>query len=533
MRVNALKTALKEAQIPPRWFPDFDGGYGSPYPSFYAMAFYYPAALLNILGVGEGAALELMAYLALVASGLTMYMLGARVCGRPSGLLAAVLYMYAPYHLVDAFVRGAYGELGAFVWFPLLAISLLTVGFKAGRLWTLLAAFAVAGLILTHNLMAMIFLPTVLIVALVCLAVGSPMTLALARKSLSRLGAALGLGLLLSAYFWLPLAIENKFVRLDYFLQFDYRGDFVGLRNLVGYQATPGFTTEAGVLLLIFSMMAIGLSFLVPLDRSKRAFLIVFFVAGLGNLWMTTRFSNWLWKTVPGLEFVQFPWRFLAPASFYLASTASALPWFASRKSVAWGIAGAGAVLAIAFHGRLANIADRSFIEAIDSARVCQEVWGTQDYRPIWSQTLFWTGSAPPVSAEANNVLEPCPAGVTAQADVGLAINELVRSGREWKIEYSAEEEASIIVPMFYYPGWGATVDGLPATVAYSSPNGLLVAHAPRGTHRLALSFHETWVRRLANSLSLGGVAVATGILTSPRLRRRTADPAGRIEWCG
>jgi len=62
LRVYGLKNALEEPQIPSRWFPDFDGGYGSPYPSFYAMAFYYAAAILNMLGIIIGAAVELMAY---------------------------------------------------------------------------------------------------------------------------------------------------------------------------------------------------------------------------------------------------------------------------------------------------------------------------------------------------------------------------------------------------------------------------------------------------------------------------------------
>lgn len=36
-----------------------------------------------------------------------------------------MLYLYSPYHLVDAFVRGAYSELMTFLWFPLIALSLV------------------------------------------------------------------------------------------------------------------------------------------------------------------------------------------------------------------------------------------------------------------------------------------------------------------------------------------------------------------------------------------------------------------------
>ena len=63
LRVLALEDALASGQIPPRWFPQFDGGYGSPYPSFYGMLLYYLAAMFHGVGLSLGSAVELTACL--------------------------------------------------------------------------------------------------------------------------------------------------------------------------------------------------------------------------------------------------------------------------------------------------------------------------------------------------------------------------------------------------------------------------------------------------------------------------------------
>ena len=47
-------------------------------------------------------------------------LLAADLWGDWGGLLSAVFYIWAPYHSVDVFVRGAMNEAWAFVWFPLI-----------------------------------------------------------------------------------------------------------------------------------------------------------------------------------------------------------------------------------------------------------------------------------------------------------------------------------------------------------------------------------------------------------------------------
>ena len=48
-----------------------------------------------------------------------MYRFARRLWGPWPGLIAGLLYVYAPYHLADIYVRAAFAEFVAFVIFPL------------------------------------------------------------------------------------------------------------------------------------------------------------------------------------------------------------------------------------------------------------------------------------------------------------------------------------------------------------------------------------------------------------------------------
>ena len=53
------------------------------------------------------------------ALGLAMYLFVRRLLGRPAGLIAALTYVYIPYHLFDLYVRAAQAESVGFVFVPL------------------------------------------------------------------------------------------------------------------------------------------------------------------------------------------------------------------------------------------------------------------------------------------------------------------------------------------------------------------------------------------------------------------------------
>ncbi len=150
---------IQDGYLYPRWGPDHGLGYGYPTFIFYAPLAYYVAEVFHLLGAGPTAAVKITYALAFILSGLTMYAFVKRLWGPGAGLVSAVVYTYVPYRLVDIYVRSAFTEFCAFVFFPLILLFFLEL-VETGQLrYLALAGLAYAGLILTHIVTAFLFTP--------------------------------------------------------------------------------------------------------------------------------------------------------------------------------------------------------------------------------------------------------------------------------------------------------------------------------------------------------------------------------------
>src|SRR3989344_627152 len=110
-RVFEMGKSLKEGQFPVRIVDGLGYDYGYPIFNFYAPLPYYFGGLITALGVDALLATKAMIGMGAILAGVSMYILGMEFFGVGGGILAALLYLYAPYHAVQIFVRGSVGEL--------------------------------------------------------------------------------------------------------------------------------------------------------------------------------------------------------------------------------------------------------------------------------------------------------------------------------------------------------------------------------------------------------------------------------------
>ncbi len=550
-RLHQLAAALADGHFPVRWMPDANYGYGYPFFNFYAPLSIYIAALFRFLGFSFVRAIELAQLLAFLVAAWGMFQLGRRWFDDDwASLLAAAAYTLAPFHLVNVYVRGdSLAEFWAMAFYPLvlLAADHLAHSRKIRVLWL---ALAYAGLILSHNISALIFTPFLLLYLLVRsngLSFDSP---AVGRRAaqiepLMVALAALGLGLLLSAWFWLPALAERSLAQLGpvtagYFhFGNHFRGaDLVQGSFFFDYDVAGGRAFRMG--LAQAAMIVLGLAACLAWPRRPAGApgqvarsRLFYLVAGLLVATLAiTPLSRPLWERLPLLSFVQFPWRFLSVQAFFGALAAAGLARLPGRPAVGT------AAVALLLVTSLAQLpADHLILSDADvtAARLAEYEWFTgnigstvsAEYLPPTVQPRPYTSSW-----LANGQRDAVQALDGRLQSVRLLERQATR--QQWLLA-SDTPSATLVLPTLYWPGWEATIDGQPAAIQPAPGSGLISLELPAGEHQVSLRLNRTPIRLAAELVSLAAVVLAGWLLWPAGARlgmfRALRRPPRRLWW--
>jgi len=122
----------------PRWSPDFAFGYGYPFFNIYGpLSHFLAELLLHFFGFSHTAAVESIFVLSIVASAATMYAFVRSWAGRTAAVIAGLVYVYVPYHLLNLYVRANLAESMAFVWLPLCLWTARECVVQSQRQWSI------------------------------------------------------------------------------------------------------------------------------------------------------------------------------------------------------------------------------------------------------------------------------------------------------------------------------------------------------------------------------------------------------------
>ena len=142
---------LGSGDLYPRWLNQSHGGLGSPVFYYYPPLAFYLGSIFVLAGLSTYTGLLAAFGVGFALSGLGMYLYLIGEARRP--LLGALLFMAAPYHMVNFHFRGALAEFLATAFVPAVAIGLSRM--RQGRGPGFLA-ISYAALIMTHLPLALI-----------------------------------------------------------------------------------------------------------------------------------------------------------------------------------------------------------------------------------------------------------------------------------------------------------------------------------------------------------------------------------------
>jgi hypothetical protein len=531
--LTELDAALRDGVLYPGWATDQSLGYGYPTFVFYAPLAYFTAEGFYLLGATKLAAIKWTWALSTLGAGLAMYLYARHVMGRRRGFLAAVLYAYAPYHLVNIYVRADLAEYYAFIWMPLALLGFhhLVAGpeGRAPARAVALAGLAYAALLLSHNLMGILFTPVLALYILFLLLYRRGGWRDVARRAGKALAAA-SLAVGIAAILLLPGFFERQYINQDQWTGagYGYASHFLQPAYLLthrwgyapGPPGTPGGTSYqfGTVPFLLAAVAAVAAAWQAGGPGRERALVFLFAGAGLALTFLMLPLSAPLWELVPLVALVQFPWRLLAPAAVVLSILAGfALPW---QEPDAGRPPGAvhGPTLALTLVAVLATFAYTlpqytSVPGSAESPLLTIEF--ELEYEDMRGMTR-WTEEMPPTSplVAQYQAGEPLVTGEVLAPGASL---EMIRAGgASDEMRVRSPQGTTLLFYTYYFPGWQVYVDGqrLPeSALEIVPPYGLLAVEVPPGEHHVLLRWGDTPLRRAGKLLSLAFLVLALGLV--------------------
>lgn len=483
--------AIQDGQIPPRWAPNLNFGFGSPiFIVFYPLPG-YTTALLHQLGFSLEHSFLVLAGGAFIAGPIGMYLWFRQRFDSITSIMASIVYTALPYRFLTLYVRGAIGELIAFSIVPFIFYAS-----EQKRPRIILGAFLYAFLVLSHNGVSLLFTPIFILYVL------------LLKKNMKEMLFIVASGLGLSAYFWIPSLLESKYTSFLLFYKDMYRGHFASFLSLIsspwGFETRvnasgglspqigiPAFVVVAGVLILLF------------LKKKKIDYVPLFwFGVFLVGIFFSTLISGPIWQAVDFLKKFQFPWRFTLLSSFSVVCL-SAVLFSRISKKLSILILVATVLYAIPF------VKVKSYVTRGD--RYYSTYQGSSAHRA--EATPIWSPGDP--AKRANTQVEL----ISGEGRIRNVVKRTHQHG--FKIE--ATGRTTVLDNTLYFPGWTVRVDGTKVPIQFQDPShqGLLTFQVPQGKHQIVVSFEETKDRLLANIVS---VASAFGIIVYAVLRKRKVN---------
>jgi len=583
-RFVELDHCLRQGAVWPRWTPDLVYGYGYPLFNFFPPLSFYPAELFHLLGLSFARAWNTAFVLYILLAGMTMYLLVKDIFGEKAAWVAAVAYMYAPYQLYNALYRGNLGESMAL---PLLSLILwafrrLLVRGKIGYL--VLGALSYTALILTHNVISLIFTPFLLLylIALGLLKIRSPKVSdrdvrgpspnLRTPRYLWLIGAALSLALGLSAFFWLPAFFEKRWVKIHLAYTpagMNYRYNFLSWDELLSLPIpvhtslmNPAPPRSLGLVHLGLAVLAMAgwWSFK---DKEKRFNVIFFSLVLISLIFMVLPQSVVVWDHLPLLEYVQFPFRFLGIASLaaaLLAGAAVGLLSFDRRRSPNRGEKGSVGrprpttqqptprfTFYVSRSTKRPSLITGTIILVVEALiiafglpwlypRYCHTTKGLSVANLAQLERGLGVIGATSAGEYLPIWVKEVPSGSNMEAmyRAGVPIERLETSSLpEGAVVKSARyglTSADIVIESpqpfravfntFYFPGWRAYVDGKDVPIVPTEPYGLISFEVPAGERSVQIRFEDTSLRLTAKALSALSALVVLALVIWSLVRR-------------
>jgi hypothetical protein len=464
-------------------------------------------------------------FFCLLAVGLTTRTLARQFLPASNATLAGAIATTTPYALFTAYERTAFAELAAASLIPILLLfawrrphsvqpdhASAATGKTTSTTWL---ALTLAAIWLT-NAPAGVMSSYLLAIAALTAAI-------LERKwwPVIRAAIAAPLGLGLAAFYLVPAASERKWIAIQQAVD-------VGMRIqdswLFARHSSPDLELHDQILRLassicVFTVALGSLAFLLLFLRGKLPGITRRYWLSLAILIpllfvLQFSFSAPVWNLLPELQFLQFPWRWLAilgiPFSIFLAA---ATPMATHRARVVSVIVWTIALIAFAGAGSLLFFqycVDEDVVRNQSSIVIAGVgVEGTDEYASAASDNSLIASGLPDACLTSD------PSQTLGESNAGMAPVWYAEQGtcddtftaQLWQNEHKtfqidSDHDGFLILRLDRYPAWQITVNGIVVPSQGNREDGLVEIPVHEGPSRIEIQWHETIDEKWGKAIS-------------------------------
>lgn len=481
---------LKVGNLFPQWT---NVGYGTPVFIFLYPLPFYLASFFHFLGVSFLNSMKLVLIVSYLSSGIAMYYWAKEEFGKISSFLASLMYLFAPFHLVDMHFRASVGETLSFVFIPLVFLySKKLIEVKKYK-FLILGAISFALLMLSHLATALITFHLVTIYIFI---------IWVKKKNKKRINliywsGSIFLGLLLSAFYWIPARFEVKYTLYSFTLP---TGGFLSLKELL-YSPTmfgllfQGHHGETHYLvgytqLLVFIISIILINKIH--NKRNRALLLFFQISFLILFFMTLTISQKIWETFSYLNNFQFAWRLLVPIAFILSAIAAIVTKKLNKKIVF-------IICVFTVLSTILNWENRKMVPEQKENYAGYETLYTEYYDPL--NPLYKK-----IYPNLNNVIKKDIPKLPIETIKGQAeIKQTYRNPTQHEYIIYAKTDVTIKENTLYFPNWRLLINNSPYPINFKDLRymGVITFKLNPGIYKAELKFQNTKIRTISQNITI------------------------------
>lgn len=513
-RIAQYYIALSDGYFPVRWSKNLVSGLG--YPIFiyiYPLPYMVGAALYGLIHNFEHTAKIVMGA-SFILSGLAMYLLLKEFVGTKAALVGSLFYTWAPYRFLLLYVRGAYAETLAYAFVPLALWALVKLSRRKTPFRIGILGLTLALIFLSHNLVAVMAAPLIILFSLFVVAKGKGRL-----RYLGALMVSVLLALMLSAFILLPDIAEKQYVHFGNLKYYD--AHLVTFWQLVRSPWDYGFSLpgsqhdamsfQVGLAHLIAFPFFTLVLYRNSTRKSTKVFVLglLFTTLILLFLMLDTKATKWVWRTFDALQVIDFPWRLLGMVTLVTALGIG----MGSARAHRWLIALFVVLVILANRNHVRINQKLSFPDSYYRTYV-KDTTHNQEFMPVWRA----------------DIQEDVVFADRVSVEHGTAtISKLQHKAQNLRFTAEATQSAVLRINTLYFPGWQVYVDGRALTLHQElritsrdkeskiHTDGLMQFTVLPGKHFVDVRLERTDVRLVGDLVSLFGVILSIGMLTLPK----------------